>query len=284
MRKALPLLFALAMIALAGPGLAQDNPARAVTQVSGDLYRFQNNFHYSVFLVTPDGIIVTDPIDRDAAVWLKSELKTRFDKPIRYLIYSHDHSDHITGGEVFADEAIVVAHENAKATIVGEQRPTAVPEITFSERMTIELGGKTVELIYVGRSHSDNMIAMHFPAERAVFAVDFISVDRLPYRDLSDAYFPDWIDAIEIVEVIDFDVLIPGHGPVGTKEDAAEHRRYLEALYEAVLSAAREGKTLEEMKRTITLDEFKDFGQYDDWRELNIEGMYRQISLHRRGN
>lgn len=274
-------LLTLALAILSTPSMAQD---RAITQIAGDLYRFQNKFHYSVFLVTPDGVIATDPISPDAAEWLKAEIGKRFGKPVRYLIYSHDHRDHIAGGEVFAEEAIVIAHENAKATIIAEKRPTAVPDLTFSDQMTIELGGKTVELHYLGRSHSDNMIVMHFPEERALFAVDFISVKRMPYRDLGDAYLPDWIDAIKRVEGIDFDILVPGHGPMGTRQDAAEHRRYLEALYGAVLSAAREGKTLEEMKQSISLDEFKHFAQYEAWLPLNIEGMNRQISLHRRGN
>ena len=265
------------------PALAQD-VKRAITKIAGDLYRFQNNFHYSVFLVTPDGIIATDPIDADAARWLKGELQTRFGVPVRYLIYSHDHRDHIAGGEVFSPEATVIAHENARAAIIGEKRPTAVPEVTFTDRMTVTLGGKTVELIYPGPSHSNNLIVMHFPAERAVYTVDFISVNRLPYMGLSDAYFPDWIVAVKKVEAMDFDILVPGHGPLGTKADAAEHRRYLQALYDAVLDAARKGQTLEEMKRSITLEDFKSMGMYDKWRELNIEGMYRQVDLHRRGN
>lgn len=57
---------------------------------------------------------------------------------------------------MFADTAVVVAHEAAKAAIVGERRPTAVPQVTFTDRMTIELGGTVVELAHVGRNHSDN--------------------------------------------------------------------------------------------------------------------------------
>ena len=272
-----------ALLVMAAPLPAQE-VNRAITNIAGDLYRFQNNFHYSVFLVTPEGIIATDPIDPEAARWLKEELENRFGVPVKYLVYSHDHRDHIAGGEVFKPEATVVAHENARDVIVGEHRPTAVPDITFSDRMTITLGGKSVELVYPGPSHSNNLIVVHFPAERAVFTVDFISVNRLPYMNLNDAYFPEWIKAIEKVEAMDFDILVPGHGPLGTKEDAVEHRRYLQALYDAVLDAARKGQSLEEMKQTITLDKFKDFGMYDKWRELNIEGMYAQISLHRRGN
>ncbi|MFQ5757716.1 MAG: MBL fold metallo-hydrolase [Acidiferrobacterales bacterium] len=277
-------LFVASLLCPVSAATAQSGAKRSITKITGNLYRFQNNFHYSVFLVTPDGIIATDPINADAARWLKGELKKRFDKPVRYLVYSHDHVDHIAGGEVFADTAIVIAHENAKSTIVGEQRPTAVPDVTFSDRMTVELGGKTVELLYVGKAHSNNMIVMHFPAERAVFTVDFISVRRLPYKNLSDSYYPEWIEAIKVVEAIDFDILIPGHGPVGTRADASNHRAYHEDLYAAVLAAARAGKTLEEMQQSIRLEKYKDWGQHKEWLALNIEGVYERVKLHRRGN
>jgi glyoxylase-like metal-dependent hydrolase (beta-lactamase superfamily II) len=235
-------------------------------------------------MVTPEGVIATDPIDADAAEWLENEIRERFDQEIRYLIYSHDHPDHISGGEVFADTATVIAHENAKATIIGEERPTAIPDLTFSDRMTVELGGKTVELIWPGKSHSDNLIVMLFPDERAAFTVDFISVERLPYQTLSDSYFPEWIEAVREVEALDFDILVPGHGPVGSKQDATDHRRYLEDLHAAVLEAARAGKSLEEMQAEITLDQYSDWSQYEDWRPMNIEGMFNQVQMHRRGN
>jgi len=275
---------AVVVLCIAAASAQAQEVKREITKIAGDLYRFQNKFHYSVFLVTPEGVIVTDPIDAEAAAWLKAEIATRFNQPIKYLVYSHDHRDHIAGGEVFADTATVVAHENARATIVGEKRPTAVPDVTFSDRMTIELGGKTVHLLHLGPSHSDNMIVMHFPEERALFTVDFISVKRLPYMNLSDSYLPDWIRAIRRVEALDFDILAPGHGPLGTKADAADHGDYLQDLYDAVLAAARAGQSLEQMKAGIKLEKYKDWGRYAEWRPLNIEGVYQRISLQRRGN
>jgi glyoxylase-like metal-dependent hydrolase (beta-lactamase superfamily II) len=259
-------------------------PKRDITKIAGDLYRFQNNFHYSVFLVTPAGIIVTDPIDAEAAKWLKAELAQRFKQPIKYLIYSHDHRDHIAGGEVFADTATVVAHENAKAAIIGEKRPTAVPNVTFSDSLTIELGGKTVELTYVGRNHSDNSIVMRFPAERVLFAVDFIPVKGVAFRDFPDAYITDWIESLKRVEAMDYDVLAPGHGALGTKEDVRAYRGYMEELRAAVLEASRAGKSVDEMKQTIKLDKYKDWFRYEEFLPLNIEGMYRHVNMHRRGN
>ncbi len=273
---------AVAAAAVAETAWAQQEPKRAITNIAGDLYRFQNNFHFSVFLVTPEGVIVTDPINADAANWLKAEIDKRFGVPIRYVIYSHDHADHVAGGEVLADTAVVVAHDNAKRAIIGEKRPTAVPDVTFSDRMTIELGGKKVELIYLGPSHSDNLIVMLFPAERVVFAVDIIAVKTLAFRTLTDSYFPGWIDAIKGVEAIDFDILSPGHGPLGTKADATNQRVYLEDLHAAVLAAARAGQSLDRMKESIKLEKYKDWRQYEAWLPLNIEGMYNRVSLHRR--
>ena len=264
---------------------AQDAPKREIVQISGDLYRFQNKFHYSVFLVTPEGVIATDPINADAAKWLKAEIASRFGKKIRYVIYSHDHVDHSSGGEVFAaDGAIVIAHEKAKRAILGENRPTAVPQITFKRQMTVELGGKTVELKYLGKNHSDNMIVMRFPEERTLFAVDFIPVKTVAFKSFSDAYIPEWIKSLARVERLDFDILAPGHGQMGTKADVTAFREYMTDLTTQVLEQARMGKSLEETKAAVDLSKYSDWGQFEAWGPLNIEGAYQRAQLNRHGN
>jgi glyoxylase-like metal-dependent hydrolase (beta-lactamase superfamily II) len=274
----------LVIFVFSGVTFAQQESKRNITKITGDLYRFQNNFHYSVFLITSEGVIVTDPINAEAAGWLKGEITKRFNQPIKYLIYSHDHPDHVAGGEVFADTAIVIAHENTKAAIIGEKRPTAIPQITFSDTMTVELGGKTVELTYVGRNHSNNSVVMRFPAERALFAVDFIPVNGVAFRNLPDAYIPDWMESLKHVETMDFDILVPGHGALGNKADVRAFRGYMEDLYAAVLEQARAGKSLEEMQQSIRLDKYKEWFRYEEFLLLNIEGMYSRIILHRRDN
>jgi glyoxylase-like metal-dependent hydrolase (beta-lactamase superfamily II) len=274
----------IGLFLLAAPWVeSQQAPARDIAKIAGEVYRFRNQNHYSVFAVTPAGVIATDPINADAARWLRAEITRRFNQPIRYLVYSHDHADHISGGEVFADTATVVAHDNAKTAIVGERRPTAVPHVTFSNRMTIELGGTVVELVYVGRNHSDNSIVMRFPRERILFAVDFIPVNSLAFRDFPDAYMPDWIESLKVVETMDFDILAPGHGALGTKANAIMFREYLQDLRGEVLRYAREGKSADEMKQLIKLPKYDAWGPRD-WFPLNIEGMYRLVQANRRGN
>lgn len=259
-------------------------PVREITQIKDNVYRFRNNFHYSVFAVTPAGIIATDPINADAAMWLKAELAKRFNVPVKYVVYSHDHADHSSGGEVFADTATIVAHENAKRVIIDAKRPTAVPQVTFTDTKTIELGGTVVELSYVGKNHSDNSIVMRFPAERVLFAVDFIPVKSVDWRDYPDAYLDDWIESIRRVEAMAFDILVPGHGPIGVKSDATDHRIYMETLRAEVLKLVREGKTLEEVKQMVKLPQYASWGGYQQMYELNVEGMYRMVQANRRGN
>jgi glyoxylase-like metal-dependent hydrolase (beta-lactamase superfamily II) len=259
-------------------------PVREITPIAGPVHRFRNNFHYSVLAATPEGVIVTDPINADAARWLKAEVAQRFGKPIRYVIYSHDHADHIAGGEVFADTAEVVAHENARRTIVAEKRPTAVPRITFSDRLAIELGGATVELSYVGRNHSDNSIAMRFPRERLLFAVDWIPVKAIGFRDWPDAYIEDWIESLRRVEAMDFDQLVPGHGPIGTKADVRAFREYMEELRAEVLQLTREGKTEQEVVQAVKLPKYEGLSNYKEMFPLNVAGMYRHVQMHRARN
>lgn len=273
------------LVMLALPAAAQQQaPTREITKIAGEVYRFRNNFHYSVFAVTPQGVVATDPINADAARWLEQEIQQRFNQPIKYVIYSHDHADHVSGGEVWADTAIVVAHENAKPVIVGEKRPTAVPQVTYSDNMTIELGGTVVELHHVGRNHSNNSTVVRFPREKIAFAVDFIPIKSMPFRDFPDAYMPEWIASIEKVEAMDFETFAPGHGPLGTKQDIRDHRQFLEKLRMQVLDLARQGKSVDEVKQAVKMPEYSAWAGYEQMFPLNVEGMYRLVQANRRGN
>ena len=267
---------ALAALFLTNAANAQQG-TREITKVAGDLYRFQNSFHVGVFLVTPEGVIATDPINAAAATWLKDEIAKRFDQPVKYVVYSHHHQDHAAGGEVYGDDVVFVGHANVPKNLTGAHARVRVPDITFQDRMTLTLGGKSVELIYTGPNHSDDMIVMHFPDERALFAVDFILVKRLPFRTLSGAAIPGWIDSIKAVEAMDFDILVPGHGAVGTKSGAADHRQYFEDLVAAVQDGMNAGKSLDALKQDISLPKYASWGAYD-WLPLNVEGIYNALN------
>lgn len=254
-----------------------------IAKLDEGVYLFRHQFHQAIFITTPEGVIVTDPISSEAASWLKAELKTLTDQPVRYVVYSHHHSDHITGGRVFADQAIFVSHAAARAQIVDAADPTTpVPHLTFTDRMFIDLGGKHVELIYTGRNHSDNSLVVLLPQNKLLFAVDFIPVETVAYRTMRSDYPDDWIESLKRVEQLEFDTLVPGHGRIGRKEHVRMFRGYLEDLRAAVLEHVRKGASLDETKKAVHLPKYEHWGRYADWFPENVEGMYRYLSQTRR--
>jgi glyoxylase-like metal-dependent hydrolase (beta-lactamase superfamily II) len=129
MRTALILTLCSCLVLAAAPADAQQTPTRAIVNVTGQLYRAQNNNHYTVFLVTPEGVIMSDPINRDFARWLKGEIAMRFKVPVRYVLYTHRDWDHASGGIVFADTAEFVGHRNMLAALAPPAgRPPLTPD------------------------------------------------------------------------------------------------------------------------------------------------------------
>lgn len=115
-----------ASLSMVLPAHAQQAQNYEITQVADGLYRAANNSHRTVFLVTDEGIILADPVNTEFASWLRSELDERFDVPVRYVLYSHHHWDHASGGAAFADTAIFVAHEGMAAALAAPLPSNAV--------------------------------------------------------------------------------------------------------------------------------------------------------------
>ena len=260
-------IVAVALAVSLGSASAQDIK-RSITKVSGDVYRFQNNFHFSLVTVTSAGVVVVDPIHAEAATWLKANLSQITDKPITHLIYSHSHGDHASGGTVLQKGgALVIAQENAPDAIDG-----VAPDIRFSEEMDIRVGGKTFELTWLGEGHGQDLIAVVVRPENVAFITDAAAPKRLPYRDFPRSDIDGWISQIETIESLDFDIMAPAHGNVGTKLDATDARVYM-----LQLRGLRAGKTTDELAVSVTMDAYKDWGSYANWRELNVRGMAKYL-------
>ena len=296
MRHLHTLVVALLLVFAAGPlrAFAQDAtpavpsgpPPDEVRQVADDTYAFVSGGYVSLFIVTEAGVIATEPasqFDPTRVERYVAAIASVTDQPVRYLIYSHDHADHATGGGVFAETATYISHRNAVAKIaaLGDAN-TPVPTIAFDDFLMLELGGTTIELHYTGRNHSDNSIVLLHPAARLLFAVDFIPVDSLPFQTLPDFYPEEWIASLTWVEEnLDFDTLVIGHPPVvGTKADVGEIRGYAEDLIAAVEAAQAEGladnspEMLESVRAALEPD-YGTWANFEEWLPLNIEGLIR---------
>ncbi len=268
----------LLMVIFAFSSLATLANDYGIEHVKGDVYRFLDGRHRSVFLVTEQGILLTDPLNESAAKWLKKALKKRFDVPIKYVVYSHNHSDHIYGAEVFkSPETTFIAHELAKQDIQLMKLNTVLPDTTFKDNMTITLGRHTVELRYHGANDGRGSISMLLKPEKLLFVVDWVVVGRMPWRKLWRYDIQGIIKSTQQLLELDFDVFVGGHADIGNKADVKRYLNYIEDLYGAVVDGIHFGKSLDELKQSIKLDTYNDFKQYDEWLPLNIEGVYKRL-------
>jgi glyoxylase-like metal-dependent hydrolase (beta-lactamase superfamily II) len=282
-------LAAAALIAAALSGSAQAQqpaqPPYATTKAEGtdNVYIFRYGGHQSMFVVTKAGVIATDPIGerRPAAKAYIEEIQKITKAPIKYVIYSHSHFDHIAGGQPFKDlGATFVAHRNAKARIAAlKPADVVLPDEVVDTKKTITLGGTTLELVYVGRNHSDSMLVMRLPKEKIIFTVDWIPIKGIQFRGMADTYVPDIEDGLKKVIAMDWEKLIPGHpGPggvqTGTKDDARSELAYLQDLSAAVKKAVGEGKSYADAQKEIKLPKYESWPNYGAFLPMNIERYY----------
>jgi glyoxylase-like metal-dependent hydrolase (beta-lactamase superfamily II) len=252
--------------------------ALEIEELGSGLYRFIDDRHRSVFLITPQGAIVTDPLNKKAATWLNEQIKTRFNVPVKYVIYSHNHSDHIYGAEVFkSPHTTFVAHKLSAQDIKNTKMKTVTPDLVFDDELILTLGGSSVKLNYHGPNDGRGSISMLFEKQQTLFVVDWIMIGRMPWQKLWSYDIQGMINSTKTVLNYDFNTFVGGHADMGDKDDVKRYLRYLEQLYSKVIEGILAGQTLDEIKQNIKLSEFKDLRQYEAWLPLNIEGVYERL-------
>lgn len=264
------------------------NNPRGLTQIKGNLYRHTTGPGLAVhsgLVITKEGALVIDPAMTCTAGWLRDEIKSRFNVSVKYVVYTHGHADHVSGAQVFQkDGAIVVANQRAIEPIVGEKIPTAVPDRVFDKDMTITLGGETVLLHRVAPSHSDSMIMVLFPKYKALQCTDVCESKSMPYNDFLDFYYPGWIETLDWVLQQDVDFIDVGHYTPATKPDEAALRAYMIDLHQQVLDLVRSGQSWDQLYRNVHFsDEVTSWTAFNTMHTLNVLGMHRWVTNHRRG-
>lgn len=285
-RMALVTIGALCLGAGAGRAQQPGGPQYETVKVADGVYIFKGEGRNSLFVTTPAGVIATDPISVKAAKAYREEIRKITPLPVRYVVYSHSHFDHIIGGAAFP-EATFVGHELMRERLLRLSAAPApkdltdipLPSLTFHDHLTLELGGRKVELHYPGRGHSDNSIVVLVPDQKVLFAVDFIPIRSLQFRWMLDSYPMELIETIKRVEVMDFNIFVPGHGPLGNKDSVREHREFLQDLASEVKKCVDQGMNLEETVKQVKLPKYEKWGGYQNL-AMSIE---RYHEYYRRG-
>ena len=338
--RATRLMMALPILMLMPPAGAQprstyqqtEYKGQEIGKLTGEVYYARMDDYVSVFMVTSEGIVLAEPIGTEFGTWLKVELAQRFKVPVKYVIYSHSHWDHASGGAVYADTARFIGHENMLKNVAMPPANTALPQnvraqdkngngrieqaeaqgnllaqfslydanqdgalsgaevvrgplefvrapdLTYTDRMNINLGGKRVEVISRPTAHADDNTLVRFvDGTNVLFASDWITTHRLPFGPIQ----PDEIAMVKAVEALDFEHFVCSHGKLGKKAVVTLNIRYREELRDAVAQAIAAGQTLEQAQASVLMEGYKDWEFYGQQRPQNVAGAYRWLTSTR---
>lgn len=259
---------------------------RSIEQVSRSVYRWGSDGQYGAYILTSEGIVVVDGhyCPSGTVAWLKEELARRHDVPVRFVVLSHDHQDHICHTELFADTAVTIGHRLIRPHIVRENRISAVPQVTFEDEMDLHLGDVKMTLLYVGPSHSDNLIHVHVPDEGVLISIDVARNSLFP--DLRDMDVHGMLRGLRrLARLDDVDVVLPGHGPMLLgQENFTRTHDFLQTLHDRVLDLMIAGVPLPQIRQQVRMDEFRDLGGLDRYLDVNIVTMYDFLYRYREPN
>ncbi len=254
------------------------------TEVAEGVYQLNAGSHNTFFVDTDGGVVAFDPISIEAAVGLAVAIRSAApDKPLAAIVYSHSDADHATGAPVlrqaFGGDVPIIAQENAFPIVTERGDPDLPPpDITFADNLTLWFGGRAIELHYLGPSHTDNLLVALVPDAGVLFAVDFVSNDRVGYRDLPGWHFDDLYVALDRLMEIPFETVVFGHGAVGDRGTIERQLAYYADLRDAVQAAVDEGLSEEEAIAQVRLDDYAHWGQYETWFPMNVGAVYRWLA------
>lgn len=257
---------------------------KTTTEVAPGVYSYGSFSARSIFVVTDDGVITTDPVSTKNAVDMRAAIAEITDQPVKYLVYSHQHWDHVLGGQIFKDEgAIFISHANCIPHFLRHPNDNLVmPDTTITNNSEITLGGRTLKLMYFGPNHGDCMLVMQVEGTDVLYINDLVTPYSVGLGFMPDYYPGEWVRTLrELESMKNWTRFVGGHGiPEAPKEALTQRKLYLEALMTAVQDGIAEGRRLEALYDTIELPaEFQEMRGYQTHLRRAAERIYHYYTM-----
>jgi len=292
-------LAVLALLLAAGVSLAGQQQApdyskvvMKVEKVSGTVYMLQGMGGNIGASVGEDGIVVVDDEFLPLAEKIEAALKGISDKPVRFVLNTHWHGDHTGSNEHFGEKAPIIAQENVRKRLANggktrfsESKPApkgALPVITFTEDVTVHLNAEDIRALHVPHGHTDGDSMIFFPQSNVVhMGDDFFNTGGFPFIDLdSGGSVLGMIAGAEkvLAETPENVKIIPGHGPLASKDDLRKFLTLLKETTAAVQAGIDQGKTLEQLKQEKVLAKWDSFGKSFINTDVYTEVLYDSLT------
>ena len=239
----------------------QQAPAQlALQKIKDDLYvialsKGVGGGNIAVYLTDDGVILVDDMFDRDYAAVME-QVRSLTPRPVKYVINTHQHEDHAGGNaKMLAASAEVIANENVRRNMVRLSQP-GLPRVTFSKEMDVNLAGKEVIARHFGRGHTGGDSVIWFPARKVIHTGDlFLTYPPQPFIDYANGGSAlEWTSTLDEVLKLDFDVVIPGHGPVSDRAGLLKFKADFEVMRSRIGGMVHAGKSRDEVANTLVTE------------------------------
>lgn len=226
-----------------------------VEKLADDLHIIVGSGGNVAVLTTDEGVVlVDDKFDRNVPEILE-KVKSITSQPVKWIVNTHHHGDHTGGNAILIKTAGIVGHDNVFVNMVKGKQP-GPPQITFNDKASVRIGGKEVRAHHFGRGHTNSDAVVVFPAHRVIHMGDLYNPGG-PFIDYSNGGSAiEWTETINKALQLDFDRVIPGHGPVMKKADLAAWNGNFGKMRDKVSEWKRQGKTADDIARGINPTEF----------------------------
>jgi cyclase len=261
----------------------KDVPIKVVEVAPGLYFQYHHQEANNAFLVTDEGVLVIDTRQHPRrAEELLATIRKYTAKPIKWVVNTHAHGDHYFGNSVFRREgATIIAHRDTAGMMSshyplemkrrmgyfkqrqydpGEVKLT-LPDVTFDSKMTLTLGGRTIEIFYIGAGQNPGDTLVSFPKERVLYAGGPFSKESWPNPSFTPS-MQGWIDVLKKIAAMDFDKYLGGHGDVGTKQDVLNEAQMLTEFDAAMRAAVAKGMSRDEIIKSVRFEKYKNVRNY----------------------
>ncbi len=231
--------------------------------LASGVYFFSTGAYNTLFIASSEGVVVIDPIQGKGELLKKAILEVT-SQPVRFMIYSHPHLDHIGDAHLFAKGAQIIAHQETRNLLELYKDPKRpAPQISFGKNYSLNLGGIQIDLIYPGEGHGKGNIMIHLPKQKILMYVDVATPKAVPFKNFSTIDIYHQIRGIEAALKLDFDVYVAGHlHRTGNKQEMQEVLKYYYASKRANKEALKKVSFLDVKARSQTKDIERLFGEY----------------------
>jgi len=221
-----------------------------LNKITDDLYEIEGDGGNVAVYITNEGVIVVDDkFDYDFND-IMAKIKSVTAQPVKYVLNTHHHGDHTGSNAQFPPATEIISTANARKNMIDGKQPGA-PRVVFTDETDVFLGGKQVQMRYFGRGHTNGDAMVYFPALRVLHTGDLVA-GTSPLIDYGGGgSLKEWAATLDGAMKLDFDTMIPGHGPVGKKADMLTYRNNVEKLRTEVTGMIRQNKSRDEIAKVV---------------------------------